>query len=320
MAVLDWTIKEKIGLSKMVGLGNKVVVDEISLLKYLGDDPNTTCILAYLEGINHGREFMEVARKVSRTKPIVMLKGGTTDAGARAVSSHTGSLAGKDIAYQSAFLQSGIIRVQNIQDMFDLAEVFERYANIPVLKGSNLAIVTNSGGPAVLAADRIAKSQSLKMSFFTEPTIDTLRKALPPGAGIYNPVDVIADANRERYSTTLNTVLADKNVDGVLVIFTPASQEQPEFVAQVTGQMFKKSTKPIITSFMGGEMAQIAVKLLEELGVPNYPTPERAIAAFEAMRQYEIWKAKSKRIEQIKPINSTTKNNINRLIREPLTT
>ena len=293
MAILDWAIKEKIGISKLISLGNKVDVDEADLIEYLAKDKNTSVILAYLEGIRDGRRFMDVARRVSRQKPILILKGGTTAAGARAVSSHTGSLAGKDIAYQCAFRQSGVIRANNIAEMFDIAKALAN-KSLPLLKGPRIAIITNSGGPAVLAADRIEKSgqtDGLKMAYFTEATINKLRETLPKGAGIYNPVDVIADANMARYKIALQVAVDDKNVDGILVIYTPATKEQPDFIASATIDVYKKSPKPIITSFMGGEIAGKGVRALEIAGLPHYSAPEDAIAVFEGVFKYQMMKA-----------------------------
>ena len=288
MAILDWVIKEGTGLSNLVSLGNKMDVDETDLIEYMASDKNTSVILAYLEGIRKGRRFMKVARRVSGHKPIIILKGGTTEAGARAVSSHTGSLAGKDIAYQCAFNQSGIIRVNTIAEMFDIAKALS-IKSLPVLKGPRIAVITNSGGPAVLATDRIV-SGGLKMATFAEATINKLREALPKGAGIYNPVDVIADASSERYRIALEAAHQDKNVDGILVIFTPATKEQPDYIASTTVEVFRKATKPILTSFMGGEIAQKGIKTLEDNNLPHYPAPESAIAVFEAMYKYEQWK------------------------------
>lgn len=305
MAILDWVIKEGTGLSKLVSLGNKMDVDETDLIEYMAGDKNTSVILAYLEGIRRGRRFMEVACRVSCHKPIIILKGGTTEAGARAVSSHTGSLAGKDIVYQCAFNQSGVIRVNTIAEMFDIAKALST-KKLPPLKGPRIAVITNSGGPAVLATDRIVSGNGgLKMATFAEATINKLRETLPKGAGIYNPVDVIADASSERYRIALETAHQDKNVDGILVIFTPATKEQPDYIAATTVDVFRKATKPILTSFMGGEIAQKGIKTLEDNNLPHYPAPENAIAVFEAMYKYQLWKElKNVRTEERKNITS----------------
>ncbi|MBI4834368.1 MAG: acetate--CoA ligase family protein [Planctomycetes bacterium] len=287
MGILDWTIKERIGLSKLISLGNKIDVDEIKLLKHLENDPQTKVILGYLEGIEHGIEFMKIGRKVSRKKPIIMVKGGTTKAGARAVSSHTGSLAGRDAAYQAAFRQSGIIRVNTLLELFDAAKAFIK---TKLLKGPNIGIVTNSGGPAILAADALEKSPVLELAPFGNKTVETLRRNLPPGVAIYNPVDLIADADKARYTFAINTVLKDPKVDGVLVIYTPAtSQLPPAQLAHTIIKLAHKSPKPIFAVFMGGEFASEGIKILSAAHFPYYQMPEQAIFAFEAaMRYYNI--------------------------------
>jgi len=293
MAILDWTIQEQIGISKLISLGNKIDVDEIDLIDYLAQDQDTSVILGYLEAIEKGRDFMEAARRVSRIKPIVMVKGGSSEAGSRAASSHTGSLAGQDRAYQAAFNQSGVIRVETLPELFDVARAFATYSGLAAssknikLKGPRIAIITNAGGPAVMATDQIEKSKILKMAQFTEETIAKLHNGFPPGANFYNPIDVIADATYERYSLALEAAHNDKNVDGILAILLPASKEkQPEAIAQAITELFKKTRKPILACFMGGEIAARGVSIIKQVGIPCYPYPEQAIVAFKAMVQY----------------------------------
>ena len=299
MAILDWTIQEQIGISKLISLGNKIDIDEIDLVDYLAQDKDTSVILGYLEGIEKGRDFMEVARRVSRIKPIVMVKGGSSEAGSRAASSHTGSLAGQDRAYQAAFGQSGVIRVETLPELFDAARAFATYSGLNTaskninLKGPRIAIITNAGGPAVMATDQIEKSKMLQMAQFTEETIAKLRSGFPPGANFYNPIDVIADATYERYSLALESAHNDKNVDGLLAILLPANKEkQPETIAQAIVEMFRKSQKPILACFMGGEIASRGVAIIKQAGIPCYPYPEQAIVAFKAMLQYSNWQNK----------------------------
>ncbi|MFH1230865.1 MAG: acetate--CoA ligase family protein [Planctomycetota bacterium] len=311
MAILDWAIQEKIGISKLVSLGNKIDINEVSLLEYLAEDKEVGVILGYLESIDNGRGFMDIATRVSRSKPIVMVKGGTTAAGSRAASSHTGSLAGQDRAYQSAFIQSGVIRVETISDLFDIARAFVTYSPLKSkaqLHGPRIAIITNSGGPAVMAADRIEKSKLLKMAPFSEDTINKLRNNFPPGANVYNPVDVIADASAERYHLAINEVYNDKNVDGILVIYTPASKEQPEYIAKTTAEIFRKAQKPILTSFMGGEIVSRGIDIIKDAGIPNYPSPERAILAFEAMFQHYQWQKTERRAKSKEQIVNIPKD------------
>ena len=322
MAVLDWAIKEGFGLSKLISLGNKIDIDEVALLKYLGQDPETEVILGYLEGITNGPAFMKAAVEAGRHKPVIVVKSGTTEAGARAVSSHTGSLAGREEVYQSAFLQSGVIRAANLQELFDLAKAFYTRTT---MTGPKLAIVTNSGGPGILATDAVAKSQVLKLAHFSEQTIKTLKQKLPAGVSVYNPIDVIADAPEERYRVTLNTVLKDKNVDAALVIFTPATKELPARIARMIVKISRLTKKPIFTSFMGGEVINPGIQILEGAGVPNYPLPERAIAALETLFRYQNWRRNEvRRLTPIRSgsgklpanvkINSSEKIKINRLL------
>jgi len=315
MAILDWAIQEKIGLSKLISLGNKIDIDEVALLEYLMNDKNVGVILGYLEGIDNGRQFMDIATRASRSKPIIMVKGGTTAGGSRAASSHTGSLAGQDRAYQSAFIQSGVIRVNTISELFDIAHAFVTYSPLKSkaqLHGPRIAIVTNSGGPAVMATDRIESprmlSGRLKMASFSENTINKLRSNFPPGANIYNPVDVIADASAARYQLAINEVYNDKNVDGILVIYTPTSKEQPEYIAQITVEMFRKAQKPILTSFMGGAIASRGIDIIKDAGIPNYPSPERAILAFEAMFQHYQWQNTEQRVKSKEQIVNIPKD------------
>ncbi|MEW6026066.1 MAG: acetate--CoA ligase family protein [Planctomycetota bacterium] len=300
MAILDWTIQEQIGISKLISLGNKIDIDEIDLIDYLAKDQDTNVILGYLESIENGRRFMEVARRVSRIKPIVMVKGGSSVAGSRAASSHTGSLAGQDRSYQAGFLQSGVIRVETLPELFDVARAFAAYSSDggKQLAGPRIAIITNAGGPAVMATDQIEKSRVLQMAQFTEETIARLRSEFPPGANFYNPIDAIADATYERYALALEAVHNDKNVDGILAILLPASKEkQPEAIARAIVERFRKATKPILACFMGGEIADRGTEIIKQAGIPCYSYPEQAITAFKAMSQYHNWLNKPQEAE-----------------------
>ncbi|MFH0888673.1 MAG: acetate--CoA ligase family protein [Planctomycetota bacterium] len=330
MAILDWAIQEKIGISKIISLGNKIDVDEVALLDYLAQDNEVGVILGYLEAIDNGRAFMEAAKRVSKIKPVIMVKGGSSIAGSRAASSHTGSLAGQDRAYQAAFIQSGVIRVETLTELFDVARAFVTYLPARLarsggpaetisanktgltqpgssygkgvqLKGPRIAIITNAGGPAVMATDRIEKSKILNIAQFSEDTINTLRTGFPPGANFYNPIDVIADATYERYTLAIEAAHNDKNVDGILAILLPASKEkQPEAIAQAIIEMFQKAQKPILNCFMGGELSARAVEIASKAGMTTYDMPERAILAFEAMYKHSQWQNKETKNEKLK--------------------
>jgi acetyltransferase len=283
-AILDMSLAGKrLGLSKFVSLGNKADVSEADLLDYLADDPDTRVILAYTEGLPDGGEFMRVARRVTRRKPVVVVKSGTTQSGQKAVSSHTGSLAGTEQAYRSAFYQSGVLRAETMEQLFDFALAF---AYQPLLKGNRIAIVTNAGGPGILATDALEKA-GMDLAQLDTETKRALEAFLPNAASAANPVDVLGDATHERYEFALEKVLSDPNVDGVLVLLTPQAMTNIEMTAHVLGKIIQRhADKPVLGCFMGEHRIAAGVDLLAEYGVPNYPYPERAAAAFAAMRDY----------------------------------
>ncbi|WP_448589336.1 acetate--CoA ligase alpha subunit [Thermodesulfobium sp.] len=286
-AIMDWAAANDIGFSKFISIGNKADINEVDLLEVLKDDSNTDVILMYLESIDNGRSFMEVAYKTSKIKPIIVLKSGTTAAGAKAATSHTGSLAGSDQAYTSAFKQCGVIRASTVEDLFDLAIGF---AYQPLLNSDNIAIVTNAGGPGIMASDAI-ENFGLRIANLSNNTIEILRTNLPPAAAVYNPVDVLGDALADRYEFALRNVLKDENVDGVMVILTPQVYTQAMQTAEcIVGA--KNPKKPIFSIFMGGKTIAGAVKYLMENSVPNYSFPERAAFVFRSMHERKIWLSK----------------------------
>jgi len=284
-AILDWALGQNVGFSKFVSLGNKLDIDESDILREMGDDDKTEVILGYIEGVNDGMKFLEIARSVTGKKPVIMIKSGGTEAGARAASSHTGALAGSEKAFSAAFAQSGIIRVDAIEDLFDYARAFSsgRYPS-----GKRIAIVTNAGGPAIIASDAIERSD-LRMARFEKKTIAALQDFLPPTAAVYNPVDLIGDARDDRYSAALEAVLDDPNVDSALVLFTPQAMSGPEKVARAVCRLARDG-KPLLSVFMGGPTVQASIDILSNASIPNYHYPERAIAAMEAMARYEQWR------------------------------
>ncbi len=281
-AVLDISLAGRLGLSKFVSLGNKADVDEIDLLKAWGDDPHTSVIMIYSEGISNGQEFIKTARQVTAKKPVVAIKSGVTQSGSRAVSSHTGSLAGSEQAYHAAFLQAGVLRAESMQSLFDFALALGYQ---PLLQGDRIAIITNAGGPGILATDALERS-GLSLARFENETISTLAQYLPDAASAANPVDVLGDARADRYSHALQTVVADPNVDGLLVVLTPQAMTEIEATADAIGSLSKTIDKPIITSFMGEAMVKAGIARLETYQIPNYPFPERAALAFKAMSDY----------------------------------
>ena len=282
-AILDWSIRRGIGFSKIVSLGNKADLDEVDFVEAIGQDPNTRVILLYVESIEKGRRFIEVAQKVSRIKPIVVLKGGITEAGAKAAMSHTGSMAGTFTSYEVAFKKSGILLANTISELFDYALAL---SNQPIPTGRGIAIVTNAGGPGIVTAD-LSMLRGLRLANFNVDTINKLRSKLPPAAAVYNPVDVLGDARADRYEFAIDTVLADENVDGVIVILTPQAMTEPNETAKAIVKLSKKyPNKAIVAAFIGGDLVQEAAKILIEHGIPCFDLPERAVLAMSSLFKY----------------------------------
>ncbi|MBE0447904.1 MAG: acetate--CoA ligase family protein [Actinobacteria bacterium] len=282
-AILDWAKAERIGFSKIISLGNKADISEIDLLKTLKEDNQSKVICAYIEGITRGRDFMMVAEDVSKKKPIIAIKSGGTDAGARAVSSHTGTLAGSEQAYNSAFKQSGIIRAGSVEDLFDYAVGF---AYQPLPKGRNVAIMTNAGGPGIMATDACER-YGVSLAAFEKETIDALREVLPPAAGLYNPVDVLGDAKAERYRKAMEIVLADENVHSMVVILTPQAMTEIDKTAKIIVEMSRTFPEKLIYAcYMGRADVSSGIKILTENRVPNYYYPERAVATLATVLSY----------------------------------
>lgn len=282
-AILDWARGEGVGFSKFVSLGNKADISEIDLLPFFADDPGTKVISMYVEGITNGPGFMAAASAAAEKKPVVALKSGTTNAGARAVSSHTGTLAGSESAYKAAFRQSGVIRATSVQDLFDFAMGF---GSQPIPAGRRLAIITNAGGPGIMAADEVER-RGLWPAEFEPRTIDLLRQLLPPAAGVYNPVDVLGDALAKRYGDVFGPILNDKNVDAAVVILTPqAMTEVAETAAELAAAVRKTPTKPVFAAFMGKREVDKGAPALRQGGIPNFYFPERAVSMIDAMVTY----------------------------------
>src|SRR3989304_472326 len=260
-------------------------INETDIMEVLKEDGATKVVLAYLEGVAEGERFRQVAAAVTRVKPLILVKAGSTAAGARAASSHTGTLAGFDAAYDAVFKQTGVLRATSIENLFDFAFAF---AYQPILQGDRLGIVTNAGGPGIMASDACERA-GLRLASFTKETIDQLRAGLPATANLYNPVDVIGDANPGRYELALQAVLSDSNVDGALVLLTPQAVTNVDETAEVILKAAANSPKPIFASFMGGPAVAEGTKRLTSRGIPSYPFPERAVSCFAAMSHYRQW-------------------------------
>lgn len=284
-SILDLAMGQGIGFSRFYSIGNKADINELDLVTAWAEDDETRAIMAYLEGITNGPEFIRTASEVTRHKPIIAIKSGTTSAGSKAVSSHTGTLAGSEAAYDAAFKQSGIIRAGSVQDLFDIAQAFARQ---PLLKGDNIGVITNAGGPGIMASDAIEHA-GLRLAQLTNETKLALQAKLPPAASVANPVDVLGDAYADRYAMAIDTVLADPNVDALMVVLTPQTMTQIPETGEALGTISKKYGKPVFGAFMGDAAIAPGVEVMRSHSVPNYQVPERAVKAIAAMRDYRTW-------------------------------
>jgi acetyl coenzyme A synthetase (ADP forming)-like protein len=282
-AILDWTASQEIGVSKFVSIGNKIDVDEVDLLEYLMDDPLTKCITVYVESISRGREFLKTASKVAKSKPLVVLKGGVTSEGATAALSHTGSLAGTAKVVAGAFEQGGVVQAQTVDELFDYGRAL---AYLPIPKDRReIAIVTNGGGFGVISTDEATKL-GLSLAKFSTETINMLRKSLPDYANVRNPLDLVGDADVDRYRVALQAVSSDPNVGIILAIVLPQTSFIESDVVDAITESQVTSGKPTLVCTIGGDFTQILIKMLEENRIPSYTTPERAMNAIYALTRY----------------------------------
>ena len=297
-AVLDFAADRDFGFSKFISIGNKADVDELDLLRYFHRDRNTAVILIYLEELRRGPEFIETVNEITsghRPTPVLVIKSGRTSAGARAAASHTGALAGTEAVYDAIFQQSGIIRVESINELFDFASAFAYKSTSATGKvrrkiphGNRVAIVTNAGGPGIVATD-MTVSSGLSLAKFSEETVESLASHLPATANLHNPVDVIGDAAQDRYENALGAVIRDEGVDGALVILTPQSMTNALGTAEAIVRIAMSSHKPILCCFMGIIDVSAGVKYLQERGYPVFRFPEDAAKAFGALYRYSRW-------------------------------
>ncbi len=281
-AILDWSLKENVGFSAFVSLGSMLDVSWGDLIYHLGDDPATKSIVIYMESIGDARGFLSAAREVALTKPIIVIKPGRTEAAARAAASHTGSLTGSDEVLQAAFQRVGVLRVEAISELFDMAEVL---AKQPRPKGPRLTIVTNAGGPGVLATDMLIGSGA-QLADLEPATMDALNKLLPPTWSHGNPVDVIGDAKPELYAKTIEIVAKDPNTDGLLVILTPQAMTDPVGTAEQLKPYAHIEGKPIIASWMGAGSVEKGEDILNAAQIPTFKYPDRAAKSFYYMWRY----------------------------------
>lgn len=281
-AILDRALGTGMGFSKFVSLGNEADLRELDLMQFFKQDSKTAVVLGYIEGVRDGRAFLEEARRLTARKPFILLKAGGTAAGARAASSHTGSLAGSEKAYGAAMTQAGIIPASGLDELVDYAQAL---ALQPLPKGPRLAIVTNAGGPGIIAADACERLQ-MTMASLSARTVKALRVHLPATASLNNPVDVLGDAPAERYANALAVVLKDPGVDGAAVILTPQAMTEPEATAEAVGKIASAQGKPVLASFLGKAKIGPAETVLREFDIPNFQDPQTAIKAFRAMVRY----------------------------------
>lgn len=287
IAILDWSRSIGLGFSKVVSLGNKADLSEIDFIEEAADDPYTRVILCYIEDVMDGARFLEVVGRATRKKPVIILKSGTSQAGALAASSHTGALAGSDLAYDTAFKQCGVIRARSMTELFDLAIAFSQ---CPVPRGDKVAIVTNSGGPGIITTDNV-ELKGLQMSRFTKETLDELRAGLPPEAGIYNPVDVLGDAKTDRYRFALEKVCADPNTDSVILLMCPTAVTEPVETSRALIEMRDRyPDKPFLAAYMGGGSLQEGAEMLARAGIPCFTFPEPGINAIKELVNYGKFK------------------------------
>ncbi len=283
--ILDWSLMEKIGFSKFVSLGNKAHLDEADFIEAFGRDPDSTFILLYIESVVDGRKFMDACKKVIPHKPIFIVKSGVSIAGARAASSHTGSLAGSDMAYDVAFKQCGVRRANDMASLFDVAAVFD---DMSLPSGKRVAIITNAGGPGILTTDA-CDLRGLEIAQFTSETTEYLKTNLPPAASVNNPIDALGTAQPEDYELCIEASLKDENVDSVLVLLTPQAMTKVTDTAKVIVDAHKKHPdKPLIAVFMGGNSMVYPRIVLTSGRIPVFDFPERAVHALSELYKYTV--------------------------------
>jgi acetyltransferase len=312
VAILDWAANKGLGLGKVISFGNKADLNEVDFIQTLAEDKETKVIAGYLESIEEGDKFLRVAEQAASVKPVVILKVGITQAGARAASSHTGSLAGTDIAYGAAFRRAGVIRAENYEALFDYSTAF---AMQPLPNGERVAIITNAGGPGIMAADA-AESLGLKMVALTPASDSKLRAVLPASAAFGNPIDVVGDADPDRCVKAFEIVQEDEKVDAIIVAVTPQNMTRPLELAEKLAAAHE-GKKPVLAVFMGGREVAAAKEKLMALGIPNYPSPERAVTALRAMCDYAAWRRRPARIVTRFPVN---RRRVDRIIQAQIRT
>ncbi len=278
-AVIDWSRQQGFSFSRLVSLGNQADITETDLLEITAADENSHVLALYIESLPDGRRFIDEARRVTRRKPIVALKVGRFASGQKAAASHTGALAGSEAAYDAAFEKAGVLRAQSTEDLFEWSRAL---AWLPLPAGRKMAVLTNAGGPGVMAADSL-EANGLPLAELSSSTLATLRGLLPPAASLNNPIDMLSSASPSQYAACLSALLADEGVDGVLVILPPPPTYSAESVADALIPLIKASSKPVTVALMGSNLVQEAYRRLNAARIPTYDFPERAASALSAL-------------------------------------
>jgi acetyl coenzyme A synthetase (ADP forming)-like protein len=288
--ILDWAAANALGFASFVSLGNKGDLNETDFLEAWRQDPETDVIIAYLEGIVEGPRFMQVARELTQEKPLIVVKSGTTSAGSRAVSSHTGTLAGSDAAYDAAFKQSGVLRAHSVSELFAFSTAF---AYQPLPEGRQVAIITNAGGPGIMATDACEK-RGLQLATLSPETVSFLQEHLPAAANFYNPVDVLGDARADRYRLALRAALDDPEVDAIIFLLTPQAMTEIEETARAVVELAQGYDKPVLANFMGAKDVAAGNRILGEGRIPYYGFPEEAAEALARMVEHREWRERAR--------------------------
>ncbi len=284
-AMLDLCSTRHLGVAKMISIGNKADINEIDLLSWLAHDEQTKVIIGYLEDISAGEGFVKAAEEAAALKPVVILKSGITPTGLKAAASHTGVFAPVDSAYGAAFRRSGVVQADDFEALFDYSAAL---ALQPLPRGDRILIITNAGGPGTMAADAVEKA-GMQVAILENRTITLLREKLPRESAVNNPIDVLGDAEPERYVAAIQAAQKDESVDAVLLIMTPQTMTKPAETALAVAAAVDGS-KPVVASFMGGKDVLPGRNELSRAGLPDFDTPERAVAALKAMHRYSLWK------------------------------
>ncbi len=323
-AVIDWARGQGFGFSQIVSLGNQADVNETDVLPEVAKDEHTRVIALYMESVSDGKKFVQAASKVTKHKPVIALKVGRFEAGQKAAASHTGALAGSEAAFDAAFAKAGILRADTAEQMFDWARALE---SCPLPRGKNMAILTNAGGPGVIAADSL-ETNGLLLSQLTESTLRALIASLPPSASVFNPVDMLASASPETYATCLKILLQDENVDGVMVILPPPPMFKTAEVAEKIVQILESSSlllvdsklsdskKPVVIALMGSTLVEEANKVFQRAHIPTYPFPERAASALGVLAKREEFLESKQTLKVLKTfrVSEPKDNNIEELL------